>query len=320
MRANLATVILLFLIGCAQENPETNKISEQPETPFVIPPEFNSDSAYSYIQKQVNFGPRVPNTQPHKECRDYLIKKLQSYGLKVTVQNGVANAFDGTKLNFTNIIAAYKPEEKSRILLCAHWDTRPFADQDKNQPNMPILGANDGGSGVGVLLEIARLLQTGELNKGIDIILFDAEDYGKSQVKDSYCLGSQYWSMNKHIKNYQPKFGILLDMVGAKNATFTMEGYSMMYAPHVVKNVWKSAAQIGYSDYFLFKRTSPMIDDHYYLNQIGEIPCIDIIQHDPSTITGFGAFWHTHDDNMTIISKATLKAVGQTVLQTIYSQ
>ena len=232
-----------------------------------------------------------------------LIEKLNSFGLQVTTQTGVATAFDGTKLNFTNIIATYKPEDKSRILLCAHWDTRPFADQDKIQPNTPILGANDGGSGVGVLLEIARLLQSGDLKKGIDIIFFDVEDYGKSQVNDSYCLGSQYWSKNKHIKNYQPQFGILLDMVGAKNATFTMEGYSMMYAPHIVKRIWKNAAQIGYSDYFLFKRTSPMIDDHYYINQLGGIPCIDIIQHDPSTLSGFGAYWHTHDDNMSIISK-----------------
>ena len=289
MRTNLVAVFFILLAGCLQQDTPDNETNKHPDKQTIIPPEFQADSAYNYIQKQVDFGPRVPNSQSHIACGNYLEEKLKSFGLEVSTQSGIATAYDGTKLKFKNIIASYKPQEKSRILLCAHWDTRPFADQDKINPNTPILGANDGGSGVGVLLEIARLLQEGNLLTGIDIILFDAEDYGKSQVENSYCLGSQYWSKNKHVKNYQPKYGILLDMVGAKNATFTMEGYSMMYAPHIVKSVWKTAAKLGYSDYFIFKRTSPMIDDHYYLNQLGGVPCIDIIQHDPSTLSGFGS-------------------------------
>lgn len=320
MRTNLIALTLLLLFGCAEKEKENKEKGQPRYTQTITPPIFNPDSAYSFIQKQVDFGPRVPNSNAHEACGIYLEEKLRSYGLEVTTQTGQVRAYNGTKLNFKNIIASRNPLEKTRILLCAHWDTRPIADQDKNSPNTPFLGANDGGSGVAVLLEIARLLQSGNLKLGIDILLFDVEDYGNSQVEDSYCLGSQYWSKNKHVKNYHPKYGILLDMVGAKNATFAMEGYSMMYAPHIVKSVWKTAAQIGYSHHFIFNRTNPMIDDHYYVNRLGGIPCIDIIQHDATTISGFGPYWHTHDDNMTIISKSTLKAVGQTLLEKIYSE
>ena len=326
MRANLAIVILLFLIGCIQENPEVNNLSDQPVSPSVYPPEFKADSAYSYIQKQVNFGPRVPNTQPHKECRDYLIEKLQSYGLKVTAQNGVANAFDGTKLNFTNIIAAYRPEEKSRILLCAHWDTRPFADQDKNQPNMPILGANDGGSGVGVLLEIARQFSIKNPTIGVDIILFDAEDYGQPEnsgfpiMQNSWCLGSQYWSNNPHKASYFARYGILLDMVGAENATFRHEEISFYYGSTILQKVWRKASRLGFGNYFVFENAKQIMDDHYYVNTITGIPTIDIIEYDPSTKSNFNKHWHTHKDDMDNIDKNTLNAVGQTLLEVIYNE
>lgn len=320
MRTNLIAVSLLLLFGCAEKEKASKEHGQSQIRQTTPTPIFNPDSAYGFIAKQVSFGPRVPNSKAHEACGIYLEEKLMSYGLNVITQTGQVSAYNGVKLNFKNIIASYNPLEKTRIMLCAHWDTRPYADQDKKNPNTPNLGANDGGSGVGVLLEIARLLQFSNLKLGIDILLFDVEDYGKSQVEDSYCLGSQYWSKNKHVKNYHPKYGILLDMVGAENATFTMEGYSMMYAPHIVKSIWKTAAKIGYSHHFIFKRTNPMIDDHYYVNHIGGIPCIDIIQHDASTISGFGQFWHTHDDDMTIISKSTLKAVGQTLLTKIYSE
>lgn len=211
-------------------------------------------------------------------------------------------------------------------MLCAHWDTRPFADQDSVNRNKPISGANDGGSGVGVLLEIARMLSTASSPVGVDIIFFDAEDYGQPddsplpQKKDTYCLGSQYWAKNPPVPGYKPMYGILLDMVGAKNATFTMEDISMNFAASVMENVWKTAADIGYSDYFLFTRTGQIVDDHYYINTLAGIPTIDIIHHDASTKYNFPREWHTHRDTMDIIDKNTLKAVGQTLLEVIFRE
>ncbi len=313
----------LFVLIFSCSVPDDKKTSD--ETPAVTKPDipvpyFNADSSWAFIQRQVAFGPRVPDTPAHDSCADYLIQKLKSYTDDIIVQEGKVTAYNGIKLNIINIIARFNPEINNRLLLCAHWDTRPFADQDRERPNEPFDGANDGASGVGVLLEIARQLFMLKPYIGVDIIFFDAEDYGKSNVNDSYCLGSQYWAKNPPVPNYYPKYGILLDMVGAANAVFTMEGYSMQYAPSVVKKVWDTAAKSGYSDYFRYKKTNPMTDDHFYINTMAQIPCIDILQYDPSTRSGFGSYWHTHADNMEIIDKNTLKAVGQTLLEVVYKE
>lgn len=294
--------------------------------PVVAVPEFNQDSAFSFIEKQVSFGPRVPNTATHDKCADYLVNKLKAFDLNIIVQEGKVTAFDNTVLNIKNIIAEYKPELNNRILLVAHWDTRPFADQDTKQRNEPILGANDGASGVGVLLEVARSIKNSGLNIGVDIILFDAEDYGQPEgtmierKSDTYCLGSQYWAKNMHKPNYSPRYGILLDMVGSKGATFAKEGTSMHFAPEIVKKVWIAASKIGYSDYFINFPADPITDDHLYINAIAKIPTIDIIHYDANTKSNFGAYWHTHNDNMEVIDKNTLKAVGQTLLEVICTE
>ena len=310
--------------------PEEKKEAIKRETPVAVnkipTPDFNADSAYVYIQNQVDFGPRVPNSKAHAECAEFLAAKLRSFNLDVTIQEGEVIAFDNNILKLKNIIAAYKPELDKRILLFAHWDTRPFADKDTKDQNKPIDGANDGGSGVGVLFEIARQLSLFPPNIGVDIILFDAEDYGQPEgtmmqrKPDTWCLGSQFWAKNPHRENYSARYGILLDMVGAKNATFTMEGTSMQYAPFVVKKVWGAAEKLGYSEYFINKKTDGITDDHFYVNTIAGIPSIDIIQYDPSTPSSFGTYHHTHRDNMDIIDKNTLKAVGQTLLEVIYAE
>ena len=211
-------------------------------------------------------------------------------------------------------------------MLCAHWDTRPFADQDSLRSNEPIDGANDGGSGVGVLLEIARLLKSTPPNIGVDIILFDTEDQGRPEYdtrpgeEHTYCLGSRYWGNNPHEDGYAPAYGILLDMVGAKNATFAMEGVSMMNAGVQTQKVWDTANQLGYGKHFIYKKTRPITDDHTYINLLTDIPTMDIIQYESTTTTNFGEFWHTHLDSLPIIDKSTLKAVGQTVVQVIYNE
>ena len=320
----LPTAYCLLFSSCQTES-DKQKHTEFPPAKVIPTPDFNADSAFQFVKAQVDFGPRVPNSEAHAKCAEYLAAKFRSYKAEVIVQQAEVKAFDGKVLKMKNIIAQFNPAKQNRIILCAHWDTRPFADQDKTDVNKPIDGANDGGSGVGVLLEVGRQLSALQPNIGVDIILFDAEDYGQpdggmqKEQSNSYCLGSQYWATNKHKQDYFPRYAILLDMVGAKNATFTMEGVSMEFASHVVKKVWDTAARIGYSSYFVYDKTNPITDDHYYLNTLAEIPSIDIIHYDPATRYHFPATWHTHNDKLENIDPKTLKAVGQTLLEVVYS-
>jgi glutaminyl-peptide cyclotransferase len=314
----LLFIVFTVLIGCGRDGQKTS----QPEVPakVVNVPVFNADSAYYFIKKQVDFGPRIPNSAAHKKAGDYFIAQFKTYGATVKVQEFTATTYDNVKVNLRNIIASFNPEKKKRILLAAHWDTRPFADKDKEKPNATFDGANDGGSGVGVLLEVARILQQQPTDVGIDIILFDGEDWGDWNLPDApklppnleywWCLGSQHWARNKHVGGYSAYFGILLDMVGAKNATFGYEYNSLEYAPGVVDKVWKTAAKLGYTNTFINVKSGDVIDDHIAVNKHAKIPMIDIISFDDTH--------HTRKDNMDNISKETLNAVGQTVLQTIY--
>jgi len=322
--------LVLFLGSCKEKTGNSptsvnqNKVIKQ----NIDVPEFNADSAWKYVENQVKFGARVPNTKAHDNCGDYLSGFFKELGAEVIEQKTRVKAYNNQFLNITNIIAQFNPEKKNRIILCAHWDTRPYADHDVDSTlwNKAIDGANDGGSGVGVLMEIGRQINLKPINIGIDIILFDAEDYGEPDFDPEYypgdfwCLGSQYWSANPHIRGYYAKYAILLDMVGAPNALFAREGVSMKYASNIVNKVWGAAARLGYENHFIKENTQELIDDHLYLNEIAHIPSIDIVQYDPDSESYFGSFWHTHDDNMSGIDKGTLKAVGQTVLQVIYEE
>ena len=324
----LVTGIIIVSLSLSSCNNPSNK-SESNKTETVVEvPGFSADSAFGFIERQLEFGPRVPNTEAHVACAKWMENKLESYGADVIVQNVQLEAFDGTKLNSFNIIAQFQPEKANRILLMAHWDSRPYADHDPDPEsyNSPIPGANDGASGTGVLLEIARHLNKNLTSLGIDIILFDSEDYGVPEhldvewSADSWCLGSQYWAKNPHKTDYYARYGILLDMVGAKDAIFTQEEISVYYARSVVDMVWKTAKTLGYGAYFSFDKTDQIIDDHRYVNEIIGIPSIDIIQHDYTTESNFGPFWHTHMDDISVIDKNTLMAVGHTVMQVIYSE
>ena len=298
--------------------------------PVVIVPIFDADIAYSFVARQVAFGPRVPGTATHRKCGNYLVEKLQSYGADVLTQDVDLKAYNGDILKARNIIAQFQPGNPERIMLCAHWDTRPWADSDPDEANhyKPILGANDGGSGVGVLLEIARQLSMNPSSVGVDIILFDAEDYGihendvekHSANRHSWALGSQYWSYFPHTAGYSPRYGILLDIVGAPDSKFHQEYYSMYYAPEVVRRVWKWAKRAGYSAYFIDEEGGAITDDHFYVNTTAGIPCVDIINYDPESPNGFGPHHHTVKDDMDWIDAGTLKAVGQTVLTVIYNE
>ncbi len=319
-------LLICFVAACSScQNETKQRPVEQPKEPEVYKkkaPEFNADSAYSYVKAQVDFGPRVPNTKQHDACAKYLADKLKSYTPNVIIQKASVTAFDKTKLNIQNIIAQFNPQAKKRILLFAHWDTRPWGDRDVQNTDKPILGADDAGSGVGILLEVARQLQNQNLPIGVDIAFFDAEDYGErdeTEGEDSYALGTQYWCHNLQPAGYTATYGILLDMTGAKNATFLKEANSMMYASNVVNKVWSTANQLGFGNYFLNQLGGGITDDHVYPNRILNLPSVDIVNTSPATLT-FAPHWHTHNDNMDIIDKNTLKAVGQTLLEVIFSE
>ena len=322
----LSAFILFSAFSCGTNGSKTTSTDITEKKVIVQVPQFDADSAYKYIQAQVDFGPRTPNSKGHVACGDYLAAKLAEHGAKVISQNAELPAYDGTLLKARNIIGSFKPESKKRIALFAHWDTRPWADNDPNEKNhhTPILGANDGASGVGVLLEIARQINQQQPELGIDIIFLDAEDYGTPQFyegkhkEEAWCLGSQYWSRNPHVQGYNARFGILLDMVGGENSVFLKEGYSEEFAPDINKKVWKAAKKAGYGKTFIDERGDTITDDHLFINRLARIKTIDIIPNDPET--GFPPTWHTIHDNMDHIDKNTLKAVGQTVLEVIYNE
>ncbi|MFC3880342.1 M28 family peptidase [Algoriphagus namhaensis] len=327
MKSRLLIIGFVFAlaIGCSSpEEKSSAKVDELVAKPY---PSFNADSAYAYIQTQVNFGPRVPETPGHAATQEWLIQKLTSYGFAVQEQDFESKTYDGLTWDLTNIIASYNPEASKRILLAAHYDTRRIADKDTERLEEAIDGANDGGSGVGVLLEVARVIGTGDLKPdvGVDIIFFDGEDDGEpeySSIRSNeqvwWCLGSQYWSQNKHKPNYSAYYGILIDLVGAKGARFYREGFSRQYASGILKKVWDNAARAGQGDFFVSKDSPEILDDHLFVNGQAGIPMINIIEFSPDY--GFGSYHHTHGDNMTLIDKRPLKAVGETILFTLYQE
>lgn len=325
--AALALLTGSALISCGSSKENSNRTEETETQTLIQAPAFNADSAYAYIDAQVKFGPRVPNSPAHKACGNYLASQLERFGAKVYNQYADLMAYNGAILKARNIIGAYKPDTKKRVMLCAHWDSRPYADQDDERyHHTPIDGANDGASGVGVLLEIARQIQLQAPAVGIDIVFFDAEDYGipdfyKGPYKpDTWCLGSQYWGRIPHVSDYKARFGILLDMVGAKGAAFYYEGFSARTANNVMKKIWNTAERLGYGQYFIKQEGGEVTDDHVYVNRFRGIPCVDIIHYDIQGNTGFNPTWHTTDDTIENIDKATLQAVGQTVMEVIYNE
>ena len=269
------------------------------------------------------------NSEAHDLCEQWIVQKFKDFGMEVLTQKATLKGYDGTPLKSTNIIASYKPEVPERILLCAHWDSRPWADNDPDEANWkkPVMAANDGASGVAVMLEVARLLSPDSLAIGVDFICFDAEDWGGPQwsdaddVGDSWALGAQYWSANLHKKGYKARFGILLDMVGGQGAQFYKEGMSVQYASGIVDKVWRAAQVVGFGSLFPSQQGGYITDDHIPVNQKAKIPCIDIIPYYPACEqSSFGPTWHTVNDDMAHIDKNTLQAVGQTIIQVLFSE
>ena len=328
MNKNIFAVISLVLLvaSCGNLKKQTTDESASLQP---VGPVFCADSAYLYCQAQCDFGPRTMNSKAHDDCEKWIISKFESFGMQVTPQKAVLKGYDGTSLNSTNIIASYRPDLTDRVLLCAHWDSRPWADNDPDEANWktPVMAANDGASGVAVMLEIARLLSKDTLQLGVDFICFDAEDWGVPQWNednfdsDSWALGAQYWSTNLHKKGYRARFGILLDMVGGQGAQFYKETMSVQYANHIVEKVWRAAQVVGYGSMFPSQQGTGVTDDHISVNTKAKIPTIDIIPYYPNCEqSSFGPTSHTVNDDMEHIDKNTLQAVGQTLIQVLFSE
>lgn len=321
-------VFSLFIVSCGNLRKQTatsDSVAAQP-----VGPAFSADSAYQFCQRQCDFGPRTMNSEAHDLCGQWIAAQFARYGLTVTEQKATLRGYDGTPLKSTNIIASYKPGLNDRILVCAHWDSRPWADNDPDEANhrKPVMAANDGASGVAVMLELARLLSIDSLQLGIDFVCFDAEDWGIPQWSDapdsgdSWALGAQHWAANidrKTAKTY--RFGILLDMVGGQGAQFYQEGMSVQYASSVVDKVWNAAHVIGFGSMFPRQIGGGITDDHIPVNKVAKIPCIDVIPYYPDCEqSSFGPTWHTIHDDMDHIEKTTLQAVGQTIVQVLFSE
>ena len=325
-----------------------------------VGPAFCADSAFLYCEQQCAFGPRTMNSAAHDACAQWIISEFKRHGLTVTPQQALLKGYDGTILRATNIIASYRPELKDRILICAHWDSRPWADNDPDEANWhkPVLAANDGASGVAVMLELARLISSPKLGEagrglnegqtatdsvsdgnhnsqlstlnsqlGIDFLCFDAEDWGFPQWEETndpgntWALGAQYWAANPHVDGYKARYGILLDMVGGQGAQFYQEQQSLQYARNIVDKVWRASQVVGFGSFFPSREGVGITDDHIPVNRVAKIPCIDIIPYYPDCAqSSFGPTWHTVNDDMDHIDRNTLQAVGQTLIQVLFSE
>lgn len=314
--------LFLLLAMCKTDSSDTR--TPAPTKPRVKIPTFDADSAYTYVDTQVGFGPRVPGTDAHKQCKNWLVAKFEEFGADVISQDFNAKIYTGDIWSSSNVIAQINKDHKSRILLSAHWDSRFMSEEDESEKDQPTLGADDGGSGVGVLLEIARLLNENPIDLGVDIILWDAEDQGKRGDDpgntNTWGLGSQYWSKNQHKKNYRAMYMINLDMVGANKPTFHKEYWSMQYAAQTVDKIWTLAGRMGYSDMFVDRQFGGVTDDHYFVNTLTKIPALDIINQPFSEKGGFQKCWHKKCDDMSGINKRSLQVVGQVVTAVLYKE
>lgn len=324
----LSICTILVLTSCQPEpkidtsnNNTTTTNTTVNEKPRVIPPDFNADSAYAFIKAQSDMGPRVPGSTAHKKAVAYYESYFKKLGAEVKVMGNNVTTFDGKQWRIDNVIASFNPTAKTRILLTSHYDSRPVSDKDPKPENRtkPCPGINDGASGVGVIMEIARIITQKQPSVGIDVVLFDMEDYGDNGDPNSWALGSLDWSKNPHKPGYKAKFGVLLDMVGAKNAVFPKEGVSVFYANDVVNKIWNAGDKLGYGNYFIQEESAEMTDDHVSINQILNIPCVDILHYNYVT-NQFFEHHHTTTDDINTIDKNTLKAVGQTLLEVIYNE
>lgn len=282
----------------------------------------DADSVYARVAEQVAMGPRVPGTPGHERCVGYITRRLREAGAEVTVQDTLfAPAGSDVKAQrVRNITGRFNAGAPHHVLLLAHYDTRPWADRESDESlhNTPIDGANDGASGVAVLLEIARLMKQLPDNVEVEMLFVDAEDAGAYDDDFSWCIGSQAWAdAFDPLSRRVPEYAILLDMVGGKNAVFHREYFSERYARAINNRVWDAARRAGYADRFPDAVGGALNDDHIHIMRVG-IPAVDIVESANPSTGSFNPTWHTLDDNLDNIDRATLKMAGDVVINTIF--
>lgn len=291
---------LLFLTGCI------TVVSCNSQTR----PVFDGKKAYQFLMAQCQFGPRFPGSPGHQQTLEYLKSELGKYSQLVKPQKfSATNPVSGEEVELTNLQATFHPAAQERILLCAHWDTRPWADRDSDtsKHRTPILGANDGASGVAILLHLAQIIQQHQPKYGVDIVFFDGEDLGQEGNPQTYALGSQYFSQN--LSGYRPRLAILLDMVGDKDLKVYQEEYSAKFAPQTVQTIWERARELRL-DCFVDSVGYAVWDDHIALLQKG-IPCANLIDFDYP-------YWHTTQDTPDKCSPESLEKIGRLLVSILY--
>jgi glutaminyl-peptide cyclotransferase len=316
----LAVLLGLLLVACGDR---THK--EQTMTPAFVPPQtlpaFDGARAFDLLERQVSFGPRAPNSAAHAQCLEFYLRFFDSLGIATETQRFEIAGYDGRMLKLANVIARVRPDASERILLCAHWDSRPFADMetDPSRELMPIPGANDGASGVAVLLGLAEILSKQPPDVGVDFVLFDGEDYGREGDESMFLLGSKYFAASLDTDR-RYRFGVLLDLVGDREAEFPLEALSRQYAGDIQRMLWGEARRLGLAQ-FTDREHGAILDDHVPLNTVAGIKTVNIIDaalvgHDASSPRR--RYWHTLDDTPAQCAPETLKAVGRLLLSIIY--
>lgn len=330
-------VSVIALAGCSGKTADGMPRSEETSRvgAAVTVPSVNADSIMANARRQVGFGPRVPGTSAHRACADWLASELRRYGAAVSDTTVyVSHPVTGSQVAVRNIMGRFEPEKDNRVMVLAHYDTRPWADEDADvsNHNLPIDGANDGASGVAVALEIARLVGAHSPGVGVDILFVDQEDSGKSATEDmeyaeaaraelSWCIGSRTWAQNLvKTGGVYPRFAILLDMVGDGDAVFARELFSHQYAGNIVDKVWNTAKDAGYVSRFINQPGGAINDDHVSLLNVG-IPTIDIIDIGNPTDGGhFPHSWHTLNDNIENLDAETMHIVCDVVTRVIFNE
>ena len=317
--SHLALSLLAFLIACTSDRP---KDGEKPRkvgspTPVVTVPNFSGEEAFQYLLAQTKLGPRNPGSAGHARCLNYLLSELRLYAESVNGQEFSHRGYRGEHLRLTNIIASFNLQAEERMLLAAHWDTRPYADQEKDSTkrNRPILGANDGASGVAVLLQLAKIMKQYPPPVGVDIVLFDGEDFGRATDFDNFLLGSKHFASQKQ-PSYNPRFGIVVDMIGDAQLEIMKEESSLESAPDLVQYVWATAEQLGLRE-FVSDVGSDVYDDHIPLNEVGikSITLIDFQYPDRSH-----RYWHTSEDTPDKCHPSSLETVGTLLTHLVYKK
>jgi glutaminyl-peptide cyclotransferase len=307
MRRGASALALLLPAAIACSGGGDTKTASAESAPAAS--EFNSDSAMSYVRQQLAFGPRVPGTPGWQKTGDWIVTKLKAAGADVSEQRWTHTLSNKSSLPMRNIFARFKPASTNRILYVTHWDTRPRADSDPDPANhtKPIPGANDGASGVALLIAVADALKKAPSEFGVDLLFVDGEDYGTFGPDVDVLIGAEYFATHLPSPGYKPMFGVLFDMIGDVDLNIPQEMYSAQNAPEVVQRVWSKAKDLGYDKYFLpDMRSYPITDDHYPLIKAG-LRVIDVIDIDYD-------MHHAMGDDIGKVSQKSLKIVGDVAM------